>query len=381
MTTSAKRKLDFVESDDHSLEPPKVRQKQEAIEELTVGNGRKMDASLPKLQSHGGSIRKLTIEYDICKIKPLFDAILKNCGANVSEIEFSRNYGHGDQKTEYKSVLNDWHSFLRGFETRFPNLNYLKIEYQRNPEPADIKYWDEILKKFPSLTCLIIKKCPKFPIEKFFGLNGQLERVTLANSNEWRINQDLLESMDKLLPNLTYLDMNFVNTHQPIYAQPFGLTHFRRLVTLKVGSHNKAYSNVIRFLSASGHALEELDLNISGELDEKAFKMLSSYEKLKRLELGAYVTNKQMELLAKSLPQIETLAICFQKRKLTGLGVVHLMNECKQLKKIVIYAGFKIYDEDIEKLCSPIKKKIKNNEWKIDIDGGTIEITKKSPKK
>lgn len=70
--------------------------------------------------------------------------------------------------------------------------------------------------------------------------------------------------MDKFLPNLTYLNMDFVNTHQPNYAQPFGLAYFRRLVTLKVGSHNKAYSNVVRFLSASGHALEEFDLNISG---------------------------------------------------------------------------------------------------------------------
>lgn len=84
-----------------------------------------------------------------------------------------------------------------------------------------------------------------------------------------------------------------------------------------------------------------------------------------------------MELLAKSLPQIENLAMNFQKTKLTGSGIVHVMNECKQLKKIVIYSGFRIYDEDIEKLCRPVEKKIKNDEWKIDIDGGTIEITKK----
>lgn len=380
MTTTAKRKLDFEEFKD-SMEPPKVRQKIEAIKELTVGNGRKMESSLPKLEIHGGSISKLIIQYDMCKIKPLFDAILKHCGVNVREIEFIRGYGHDDQKTEYKSVLNDWRIFLRGFETRFPNLNYLKIEYSRKAEPADLKHWDEILKKFSSLTCLVIKTCPKFPIEKFFSLNGQLERVTLANSNEWRIDQNLLKSMDKLLPNLIYLKMNFVNAHQSNYAQPFGLTYFRRLVTLKVGSRNKTYSNVIRFLSASGHALEEIDLNISGELDEKALKMLSSYKELKRLGLGAYVTNKQLESVAKSLPQIESLAVNFQKRRLTGMGVVHLMNECKQLKRIVIYSGFKIYDEDIEKLCSPIKKKIKNDEWKIDIDGGTITITKKSPKK
>lgn len=62
MTTATKRKLDFSESDDD--EPPNVRHKLEAIEELTVDNGKKMEVSLPKLQSHGGSIRKLTVEYD-----------------------------------------------------------------------------------------------------------------------------------------------------------------------------------------------------------------------------------------------------------------------------------------------------------------------------
>lgn len=348
-TDAPKRKL----ASDESEEPPKVRQKLEAPEELTVCNGKQMHASLPQLESHGGSIRKLTIKYDMCNIKPLFDAIRKHCGVNVSAIEFIRNYGHEDQKTEYRSVLNDWSSFLRGFETRFPNLSHLKIEYQRKPDPADIKHWDHILKKLPSLTSLVIKTCPKFPIEKFFGLNGQLERVTLANSSEWRISQDLLASMDELLPNLTALHMEFVNAHKPNYAQPFGQIYFRRLVTLKVNSHNKEYSNVIRFLSASGRALEEFELNIGGELDDKAFKMLSNYSQLKRLTLGAYVTNKQLESVAKSLPQIESLTVNFQKRKLTGMGVVHVMGECKQLKKIVIYSGCKIYDEDIEKLCRP----------------------------
>lgn len=371
MTTDAKRKLNL----EDLTEPPKVRQKLEAVEELTVGNGKKLVASLPKVESHGRSIRKLTVEYDMCQIKPLFDAIVKHCGANVSEIEFVRGYGHDDQKTEYKSALNEWHTFLRGIETRFPNLNYLKIEYKRNAEPAE--HWNEIMKKFPTLTCLVIKACPKFPIEKFFAMNGQLERVTLANSYEWRIQQDLLISMDKLLPNLTNLEMNFVNTHQPNYAQPFQLAHFRRLVTLKVGSQNKAYSNVIRFLSASGHALEDFDLHVTGDLDEKTFEMLSNYKQLKRLRLGAYVTNMQLALFAKSLPQIESLTVNFQKRLLTGMGVVHLMNVCKQLQNIVIHSGFKIYDEDIVKLCSPIEKKIKSGEWKMDKKGGTIVFTKK----
>lgn len=376
----SKRKLNFEDVEDSEgsteVQPPKVQRKQETVEELTVGNGKKMDASLSQLQRVGGSIRKLTIEYDMCRIKTLLDAILKYCGANTSEIKFIRNYGHEDQKMEHKSVLNDLRLFLRGFETRFPNLNDLTIEYKRTPEPAEIKHWDEILKKFPSLTCLTIKSFPKFPAEQFFRLNGQLERVTLANSYEWRIPQEFLETMDKLLPNLSYLKMNFVNTHMPNYKQPFGLTYFQRLTTLKVGSHNKAYSNVLRFLSPSGNQLEEFDLNVNGELDEKAIKMLSNYKKLKRLELGAYVTNKQMLMLAKQLPKIECLTVTFQKRKLTGMGVYNLMKECKQLKKIVIYSGFKIYDEDIEQLCSPIENKIKNDEWKIDIDGGTIEITK-----
>lgn len=379
MENPTKRKLDV--EDEKAAAGDQSSAKRPKIAKCTIRNN-SLAASLPILERDGRTITTLCVEYHLTEIKPLLDAIVKYCGDNITEMEFICDYPRREQRNtnDYKRGLLDFRSFLRGFNTRFPNLNSLKVAYQEKPDPADIKHWDEIMKSFPLLRCLTIKRCPKFPLENFIRANGQLERLSLANSTEWRIDRDLLETIDTLLPNLNYLDMQFVNAHRPMYEQPFGQTYFNNLQTLKVVSHNKEYSNVLRFLSPSAEKLEKFEFLVSGILDDKTLKMLSPYKQLKQLEFSTCVTNKQLPLLAAHVPQIEVLTMGFKKKAVTGLGIVKLTEDCKRLTKIEIHPGFKVYENDIDALCKPIKNKLKASVWTVDDEGGSIEITKKVAK-
>ncbi len=380
MENLTKRKLDFevptVGGEQNLVKRPK-------IEEGTVrnGDGTKKDY-LQLLERDGRSIKKLCIVYRLTGIKPLLDAIVKYCGDNIIEIELvcERRYGESRITNEYKKGLLDLASFLRGFGKRFSNLHSLKIEYGEKPEAADIKHWNELVKKMPSLRCLTIEGFTKFPLEDFIRENGQLERLTLDNSTEWRIERDLLETIDNSLRNLNYLKIQFWNAHRPMYIQPFGQTYFKNLTTLKVRSRNKEYSNVLRFLSPSANKLEEFTFRVAGELDDKTIKMLSPYKQLKRLEFGACVTNKQLPLLAVQLPQLESLTMSLKKNAVTGLGIVKLIDVCKKLTRIQLYLGFRVSDADVQTFCKPIRNKLKANLWSVGEDDGSIAIIKKIQK-
>lgn len=372
MENPTKRKLDF--DDEETPQSPSKRAK---TENCTLRNNN-LASSVPILERDGRSITTLCVEYNITGIKPLLDAIVKYCGDNITEMELTCRHPYDEKRntTQYNEGLLHFRTFLLRFSARFANLTSLTIAYQQKPEPADIKHWDEIMNNFPMLRSLTIKLCPKFPLEKFLRANGQLERLTLANSSEWRIDRDLLEQIDNLLPNLNYLDMEFVNAHKPLYKQPFGQTYFKNLQTLKVFSHNKEHSNVLRFLSPAAEKLEKFEFLVAGGLDDKALKMLAPYKQLKQLEFRTWVDNKQLPILATQVPQIEMLTMGFKKKQVTGMGIVKLIEKCKRLKKIVIHPGFRVYDKDIEALCNPIRNKLGDNGWSIDDDDGSIEITK-----
>lgn len=381
MENPAKRKLDVETADSGAADDDKSLAKRPKVEECTVrnGDGNNKENYLQLLERVGRSIKKLCVVYRITGIKPLLDAIVKYCGDNIIELELIWDYPRGESRTttEYKNGLLNIRSFMRGFGERFPNLNSFKIEYNAKPEPADIKHWDEIMKTIPSLRCLIVKNFTKFPLENFIRANGQLDSLTLANSTEWRMDRDLLETIDSLLPNLSYLKLEFWNPHRPMYEESFGQTFFKNLKTLKVRSRNKLHSNVLRFLSPSADKLEEFHFRVTGDLDDKIFKMLSPYKQLKRLEFGVCVTNKQLPLLAAQLPQIESLTMDFKKKAVTGLGIVKLVDDCKKLTRIELCPGLKVNDEDIDAFCKPIRNKLKANVWNVGGEDGSIEIVKK----
>ncbi|XP_037039208.1 uncharacterized protein LOC119076526 [Bradysia coprophila] len=379
MENPTKRNLDMEEEE--AKGDDQISAKRPKTEKCTIRSSN-LATSLPLLERDGRSITTLCVEYRLTGIRLLLDAIVKYCGDNITAMELICDYPHEERRntTEFKEGIVHFRTFLRDFHSRFPNLSELKIAYQQKPDPADIKHWDEIIKNFPMLRSFAIRRCPKFPLEDFFRVNGQLERLTLENSTEWRIERDFLETMDELLPSLNYLDMEFVNAHRPMYAQPFGQTYFKNLQTLKVYSHNKEHSNVLRFLSPSANKLEKFVFLVTGNLDEKVMKMLSYYKQLKQLEFRTCLTNLQLLVLSAQVPQIETLTMSFTKRAVTGLGIVKLIDDCKRLTKIVMHPEFKVYDDDIKALCKPINNKLKENVWTVDNEDGSITITKKGAK-
>lgn len=243
-----------------------------------------------------------------------------------------------------------------------------------------VKSYDNVLVSIPSLVGLTIRHSRKFPIEEFCKLNPQVERLELKNDTEWRIDANLLQSIDEALPELKHLEIQFCFTHSRYYD--FGPKRFKKLKSLQICSRGKAFSHAFAFVNCSGDELERFEIYVYGKckriIDKSFPKKLAAYKNLKYLHISSWLDNKQLAEVVKYVsPKIEHFE--FNQGEVTQKGLLELITSCKELRKIELNQGRKkVYDEDIEKFCEPLKKKKGFAGWQFDSEGATIIIEKKS---
>lgn len=250
----------------------------------------------------------------------------------------------------------------------------------------DAKSYNDVVRSIPSLIGLTIDRSPKFPIEEFCKLNPQLERLKLKNGSDWRIRSPLLESIDKALPKLKHLEIQFQFTHNDF---DYGVERFKNLESLHVYAQGKSFGRALQFVNFPGTQLTSLQICVVGAckriIDKSFVQIVRDYKNLKDLTILSWLDNTKLSLVADHLPPtVEVFHI--QGGKVTTTGVVDLIKKCKQqgkqLRKFEISPGCKkVYDEDIEKFCGPLKKKKDCTDWNVGDDGGGVIIIEKKSEK
>lgn len=204
----------------------------------------------------------------------------------------------------YDRALQKIKPFLRQLSMHFPNLVNLKFDYQNISK--DCPYSDDIAQVIPSLRSFTLAGAGR-PImflyehlHKFRNLNGQLESLALIGGlfigtiESLNSSENFIEYLDASLPQLTYLEMNYVPVRVPVRVPVLALqrpNRFKNLKKLTFGTHSwsiyDAWSISARnlYLSFFGENIETMELYSFDCRISNFVERITRFKKLKELKL------------------------------------------------------------------------------------------------